>query len=259
MTVVFRGDRAEVAERLLVRGATVRLLGAWDDAQGEFRVDRFDIDGFSEAHKYRLVGRSTVDVADEVDVTGLYHEGNEAPTEPRRPSHGPVEDRVISKGGGPWFVPGQRVVARDRGNVGTVVSVDDLPDRVRVRFVARTGSETVVAFTSDQLDPAAVAPTTEAVHRASPATADRQQHDHREPTTTATGSGPDPEGPAAVVEPTGVSAAEDRVARAEVPVVGRAARRSEAPRVGGAGRSEPPVGVLRVHTRRPEPTGELLL
>lgn len=264
VTVVFRGDRAEVAEQLLVRGSGVRLLGVWDDDRGEFRVDRFDIAGFHEEHKYRLAGRQGAEVASDVDVSTLYQpdpaaldDDEPAGVAPRQPQELDGDHLDTHRGG--RFVPGQRVVARDRGNVGTVVSVDDIPDRVRVRFSGKNDRESVVAFTSDQLDPA---PATEASRGPGPPPQVTPEVDGgwgRAPTDQNAPTGPEP------IDPLPPAATQRRDPERVTPEAGGRTsgrrRTAAAGRPAGAtdGRAGPVAGVLRVHTRRPEPSGELLL
>ena len=276
ITVVFRGDRAEVAERLLVRGSMLRMVGAWDDSRAELLVDRFDVEGIVEEHRYRLAGPPVGEVAAEVDVAALYDTGDPtlgewpegpppSPSEefatqtPASPPSPPVErpqapDGVRAPAG---FAPGQRVVARDRGNVGTVVSADSGSGQVLVRFTGRNGTTAVIAFAPDQLVP----------HRrplSPPGDASRRS-------AAIVEGGPAPAGPPPDRRPANGQDSAAQSARSSTDSNPRptpsAQRRTAAASdpVGdtepGAGKRAPmtAIGVLRVHTRRPEPTGEILL
>lgn len=88
-TIVFQGDRAEVAEQLLRTGERrVRALGVWDEQRAVFTVDRFDVLDADPSHRYRIDRQRTTGVVHDVDVSSLYtpdaHQGAE-----------PVADRDV--------------------------------------------------------------------------------------------------------------------------------------------------------------------
>ena len=81
-TIVFQGDRAEVAEQLLRTGdRRVRALGVWDEQRTVFTVDRFDVLDADPSHRYRIDRQRTTGVVHDVDVSSLYppdaHQGAE--------------------------------------------------------------------------------------------------------------------------------------------------------------------------------------
>lgn len=72
-TIVFQGDRAEVAEQLLRTGdRRVRALGVWDEQRTVFTVDRFDVLDADPSHRYRIDRQRTTGVVHDVDVSSLY-------------------------------------------------------------------------------------------------------------------------------------------------------------------------------------------
>lgn len=72
-TIVFQGDRAEVAERLLRTGdRRVRALGVWDEQRTVFTVDRFDVLDADPSHRYRIDRQRSTGVVHDVDVSSLY-------------------------------------------------------------------------------------------------------------------------------------------------------------------------------------------
>jgi len=82
-TIVFQGDRAEVAEQLLRTGdRRVRALGVWDEQRTVFTVDRFDVLDADPSHRYRIDRQRTTGVVHDVDVSSLYppyaHQGAES-------------------------------------------------------------------------------------------------------------------------------------------------------------------------------------
>jgi hypothetical protein len=98
VTIELRGDRAEVAERVLTAGCRLRASGRW--AGRRFDIDRFDVDGEvpDRSRRYRL---------DDVAATGAGRvlsgpppdrpaagplSGDDPPSfEPDRPATGPVD------------------------------------------------------------------------------------------------------------------------------------------------------------------------
>lgn len=72
-TIVFQGDRAEVAEQLLRTGdRQLRALGVWDEQRTVFTVDRFDVLDADPSHRYRIDRRRTTGLVHDVDVSSLY-------------------------------------------------------------------------------------------------------------------------------------------------------------------------------------------
>lgn len=72
-TIVFQGDRAEVAERLLRTGdRRIRALGVWDEPRTVFTVDRFDVLDADPSHRYRIDWQRNTGVVHDVDVSSLY-------------------------------------------------------------------------------------------------------------------------------------------------------------------------------------------
>lgn len=281
VTVVFRGDRAEVAERLLVRGSRVGVVGVWDEDRQELLVERFDVAGTGDDHPYRLGGRPTAEVAADVDVSQLYEtgavsgwpeglppppseeftlaEGQGRPGPPVAPSQPPA-DGDTERPASARFAPGQRVVAGDRGNVGTVVAVDPTGQQVRVRFVSPGGSTAVVGLASTELTLARrqQAPRRDqALHGAAEANADSRRPQvtpHRDAPTVGPAMGVAEDGGAVEAPTAGRASTDGTQGRHRSGVVP-----SGEEMVGG--RVEVPLGMspLRVHTRRPGPTGEIQL
>lgn len=277
ITVVFRGDRAEVAERLLVRGSLLRMVGAWDESRLELLVDRFDVDGIVDEHRYRLTGPPVGEVAAEVDVGALYETADEAvdgwPEGPPAPpseefaNQTPGSPRSSAVGGPPTtdrrqataaigFAPGQRVTARDRGNVGTVVSADDASGQVKVRFAGRNGTTAVISFAPEQLELRRSSASASSAGRPPGASAENGRgpvepqpaetrpakgagHEQAPATTAASGSTPAASARGRAAATSGFADGREPGAAKKVPMTA--------------------IGVLRVHTRRPEPTGEILL
>jgi hypothetical protein len=163
VTIVFTGQRAEIAADQLTTGATLQASGAWDHGRETFTVDRFDIDDAAGPHSYSLTG----DVAAEpaaLDTSPLLGPGQVSAPAPQ--GHDPLTDAPPLGSAQPSprgrradradhdahsLDPGQRVVALDRGNKGTVVAVGR--DLVEVRFRNPQGAEATRSFRPSELEP----------------------------------------------------------------------------------------------------------
>ena len=278
-TIVFRGDRAEVAERLLRTGdRRIRSTGVWDDDRAVFTVDRFDVLDADPSHRYRIDRQHTAAPPVDVDVTSLYETdglpeaveqtgraiAENAERRRQEPSPEPVRGASTAEpaaaGGGHSLAPGRRVVARDRGNTGTVVAVDPDTDEIRVRFMSRSGRTTVRTFTLAELDVADRPPGPQ-VGPSPPAHDDRSPAPELRPGDSPGRDEPVTERPPRRRPLDPRPAPEHEAGTGQVDPGHHSPTEGDVPAPARVERTGPEERrrVLRVHTRRIEPTGELLL
>jgi hypothetical protein len=242
-TVVFVGGRAEIAEQRLAAGRQVRAAGRWDSEHERFEVDRFDVDGDAEPHPYQLTGHAREAPAVALDSRQLDAGVDEAGVDiGAAPASRPSAEGA-GGGGGVRFKVNQRVVALDRGNVGSVVGVYEDRGEVAVRFRARDGREATRTFLASQLEPAP--------RRRSP--------DRRQRQDPATGERPEP-------QPGGSRAGRPSRGRSDRQRRQGSSTQADRPSAAGSGGGREPGGgasrprPLRVHTRPIDPeTGAMLL